>query len=307
MAESEWEQSVKALQEQNVLLQEQIKTLFTTIQPLKDENDRLKNTSTPPPPPNSNSNNEVSKVSAKLPPFWADRPAIWFAQVEAQFSISGITVDQTKYDHVIARLDTQHIAEVEDIITDPPKVDKYVRLKTELIRRLSTSEEQRVRQLLSDEEIGDRKPSQFLRHLRHLAGNVLSDQNLLRQLWMRRLPQHLQAILAAQSELSLDKIAELADKIMEIPGVSAPVLQQPAVAAASAPGLEGILKRLDDLTKQVAALRIAQGERTRKRSKSRNRSGSEVCRFHRKFGDKAYKCIKPCAWVSSQGNKQGDQ
>ncbi|XP_028042699.1 uncharacterized protein LOC114252424, partial [Bombyx mandarina] len=120
-------------------------------------------------------------------------------------------------------LDTRVIGEVEDIILQPSPEDKYGGLKSELIRRLSTSEEQRVRQLVSDVELDDRRPSQFLRHLRSLAGKTLTDENLLRQLWMRRLPQHLQAILAAQSELSLDKVAKLADNILEVsPGMVAP-------------------------------------------------------------------------------------
>ncbi|CAB3233724.1 unnamed protein product [Arctia plantaginis] len=91
--------------------------------------------------------------------------------------------------------------------------------KAALLLRLeqeNKAEEQRVRQLIGEEELGDRRPSQFLRHLRSLSGNVLSDDNILRQLWLRRLPQQVQAILASQLDLDLNKLAELADKVMEI-------------------------------------------------------------------------------------------
>ena len=104
--------------------------------------------------------------------------------------------------------------EVRDILTNPPSREKYTKLKTELIRRLSASQDQKTRQLLEHEEIGDRKPSQFLRHLRNLAGNVFSD-DALRPLWLGWLPGSMQAILATQKEATLDKMADLADAISD--------------------------------------------------------------------------------------------
>ncbi|XP_069364226.1 uncharacterized protein [Maniola hyperantus] len=244
------DKKIKELEEENAALVKKMKELAGTALPLMEENESLRTklaTVTEAPTEHS----KICKVAAKLPPFWADRPVVWFAQVEAQFEISGITVDQTKFNYVIAQLDSRVIGEVEDIITHPPPADRFAFLKKELIRRLSTSEEQRVRQLINDEVLGDRRPSQFLRHLRSLAGHVLTDQNILRQLWMRRLPQHLQAILAAQSEISLDKVAELADKILEVsPGIMAPS----TAASSSDPSLSSLLKRIEELTQQVAAL-----------------------------------------------------
>jgi hypothetical protein len=57
---------------------------------------------------------------------------------------------------------------VEDI-TSPPQQDPHCKLMTELLKRLSLSREQRAHRILTLEEIGDRKPSQFLGHLRSLA------------------------------------------------------------------------------------------------------------------------------------------
>ncbi|XP_063898328.1 uncharacterized protein LOC135119011 [Helicoverpa armigera] len=153
------------------------------------------------------------RVAVKLPPFWSDRVAIWFEQAEAQFLLAGITTDITKYSYILSQIDTKIVGEIEHIFINPPAEGKYEKLKEALMKRFSISEEQRLRQLLSDEELGDRKPSQFLRHLRSIAGKTLSDDNILRQL--RRLPQHAQSILATQADLTLDKVADIADKIME--------------------------------------------------------------------------------------------
>jgi hypothetical protein len=60
------------------------------------------------------------------------------------------------------------------------------------------------------EEMGDRKPSQFLR----LAPDVPDD--FLRSFWSSRLPSHIQATLAGQAEGNLDSASQLADRISEV-------------------------------------------------------------------------------------------
>jgi hypothetical protein len=76
---------------------------------------------------------------------------------------------------VVSQLNQQQGAEVEDITTSPPEQEPYDRFKAELVRRLSTSREQRVRQLLSHEEKGERKPLQFLWHVKSLDPDVPED------------------------------------------------------------------------------------------------------------------------------------
>jgi hypothetical protein len=102
------------------------------------------------------------RVAERMSPFWPDRPALWFAQVEAQFELAGFTNQETKFNQVVSQLQQQHAEEVEDIITTPLQDNPYDRLKAELVKRLSTSREQRVIQLLSHEEMGDRNTSHFL-------------------------------------------------------------------------------------------------------------------------------------------------
>ena len=134
----------------------------------------------------------------RQPIFWPYRPAVWFAQVEAQFELAAITRQKTKFNYVVSQLTQQQAEEVEDVIIAPPEPDPYDQLKAGLIRRFSTSPEQRVRQLLSQEELGDRKPSQFLRHLKGLAPDILAE--FLRILCANRLSPLVQAILAGRPD-----------------------------------------------------------------------------------------------------------
>lgn len=315
----EMEARLAALQEQYVALQ-----------------DRLNNQATPESPPSHPpAPTAIHKVAVRLPPFWTDKPAVWFAQAEAQFNLSGVTQDSTKYNHIISQLDTRLAAEVEDIITAPPKEGAYQLLKTELVRRLSQSDAERVRKLIGKEELGDRRATQFLRHLKSLAGET-PDLVMLKQLWLSRLPNHVQAILTSHSELSLEKLAELADSIMEVsPG--SPLLvhsttssnlhasnqffnYQPPAASQAAPTqiaptpaittewLLGLASKVDLLCQQMAVSAIGQQRRsrTRDRSQSRFRSKSRgalatpaqptICWYHKKFKAEAQRCTTPCTW-----------
>ena len=203
---------------------------------------------------------------------------------------------------MISQLEYRHAAEVEDIIT-PPADEPYTTLKTELVRRLSSSRDQRVRQLLTHEEMGDRKPSQFLRYLKSLAPDV--PDNFLRSIWSSRLPPHIQTILAVQAEGNLDAASQLADRIAEVAPlpITSPIAQTPDSVS--------LLQKIEGLSRQLAALSSG---RTRHRSHSKDRRKEKdahssvhgpadrgYCRYHRQFGDEARRCTPPCSY-SRQGN-----
>ncbi|XP_015115553.1 uncharacterized protein LOC107040122 [Diachasma alloeum] len=95
-----------------------------------------------------------------------------------------------------------------------PAETPYTRLKEALVERLTLSRDSRLQQLLDREVLGDRKPSQFLRHLRSLDDTV--PDNILRIKWLSRLPMTTQSILASQADMALDRLATLADKLHEI-------------------------------------------------------------------------------------------
>jgi hypothetical protein len=162
-------------------------------------------------------------VAVGLRPFWAERPAVWFAQAEPQFFLAGISNKKAKFCHMISQLDHRYAAELEDF-TSPPKRDPYTTLRTGVMR-LSPSREQRIRQLLTL-EMGDRKPSQFLSHLRSLTPDVPDD--FLHIIWSSRLPSNIQVILIGQPGGRLEAAGCCADHISE-------VAPQPTVASVAPP------------------------------------------------------------------------
>ncbi|XP_026461133.1 uncharacterized protein LOC113362848 [Ctenocephalides felis] len=256
----------------------------------------------------------VNRVSVKIPPFWENSPDLWFSQIEAQFDIATITNENTRFSYVIANLEEKQAQEVEDVIKQPPTENPYSYLKKVLISRLCASEETRIKQILSEEELGDRRPSQFLRHLRSLAGHTTIGESMFRSLWMQRLPAYIRAILQTQCDLPLDKLAATADKILEVQPLIHHVdstkqvhYNKPSEQRQS-DQLEELTKQVRDLQKQIRYL----NQKGRSRSKSRERVEYTKCWYHNQFGRKARKCQAPCSWnmyrkTSNTKNEKKDQ
>jgi hypothetical protein len=96
---------------------------------------------------------------------------------------------ENKVPHIISQFEQCYIAEVEDIIISLPHHEPNAKLWTELLKRLAPLKQQCWYQFLTL-EMGDSKPSQFLRHLRSLAPDM-PDLHL-RTIWFSRLPIKMQ-------------------------------------------------------------------------------------------------------------------
>ena len=114
----------------------------------------------------------MSPAQIKLPPFWPKDPAVWFAQIEAQFLTRGITVSKTKFNHVVSCLAPEYATKVRDLLLEPPAEQPYETLKAQMTKRTSASEQHQIQELLSAEELGDRTPSQMLRRIQQLLGDM---------------------------------------------------------------------------------------------------------------------------------------
>ena len=265
---------------------------------------------------------DVSAVSVqlKLPPFWPADPELWFAQVEAQFACRRIVSQRSKFDYVVSSLSPEYAAEVRDLLIRPPTDDPYQTLKTQLTNRTTASEQRKLQLLFTSEELGDKKPTQLLRRMQQLLGDrpAMADESFLRELFLQRLPSNVRMVLASTPDSTgLDKLAELADKVIEVatpPGTIASVASSPTITA-EVEHLRAEVSRLEKLVKKLAHSSSRPASRPASRSSRRSptpathsastspdptgQPSDTVCWYHQKFGNKAQRCRSPCSYQSN--------
>lgn len=245
--------------------------------------------------PTTTTQSTVASVSIKIGPFWKRDPELWFMQLEAQFTLSNVTVDTTKYNHLLAKLDADVLECCTDVIRNPPTTDKYKTVKARIIREYTSSAEDRIQQLLRGTELGDRKPSQLLRDMKRLAGGIVTDDALLKTLWLQRLPETTQAVLKVTEDTTdVDTLAEQADKLACI------VRNQPSAIMAvnnDQYGFDEMKAQIAALTAEISAIRRQPPHfrnADQQRNGTRNNDNNDYCYFHRRFGAAARKCRDPC-------------
>ena len=257
----------------------------------------------------------ASMGRCKLPEFWEASPESWFIHAESLFANHEVQDDVRRYNLVIEALKPAIMQQLLDITRNPPGAERYATLKAKMLERFALSQEQRLRALFKGIDARGKKPSQLLREMRNLAGTTLDD-GALKVKWLDLLPTASQGVLTVLDEASLDKVAEVADRIHDL----SPAAATPATVAAVKPASRGSSPHRYDssLAKEMANLTVMMGQvltateqvleavsarQDRRRSRSRNnnrapspaRSGTEGhCYYHQRFGDAAINCERPC-------------
>ncbi|HIE74851.1 MAG TPA: hypothetical protein EYP93_01265 [Gammaproteobacteria bacterium] len=154
----------------------------------------------------------VGAVTLKLPTFWSNKAALWFAQAEAQFGLRSITADDTKFWYLVAALDQDSASQVEDVIKAPPDANKYQMLKDRLTAVFTLSEYEHARAILHGPELGDEAPGKLMnRMLGHLNGR--EPEFLFRCAFLDRMPEDIKQALIATDLTDCRKMGELADRL----------------------------------------------------------------------------------------------
>lgn len=81
--------------------------------------------------------NAISANRVKIPPFWEQNPNIWFARVEAQFKLSNIRSENTKFDYLVGQIESKVLQQVSELVINQPANLPYTKLKAAILERFS--------------------------------------------------------------------------------------------------------------------------------------------------------------------------
>lgn len=236
---------------------------------------------------------QIAALAIKLPTFFANQPRVWFTQAEAQFALRGVTADETKFHHAVAALDQHTAIRVLDLLEKPPSSDKYETLKKRLIGSFSLSRAEKAKKLLQLPPQPDRKPSEVLDEFLAILGkDYHPDCLFFEELFRSQLAPEAQLQLASLPFTDPRAFAEKADQIWTARVSSA-------------------VNAVQTGTSRPKRFSTARPQPSKNPSSTRFSvsTESELCYYHRTFGEKAKKCRPPCSRgalfeISDPGNEE---
>ena len=161
------------------------------------------------------SENEMP-AQVKLPEFWPMQAALWFARADAEFVSKAVTVEQTKYAHVVAALPVEVAARVSDEILSPDGTHPYQRLRQRLLDTYTLDEFQRFCGLVDMPARPSDRPSALLDAMFAFLPEGVSREDpgwMFKNLFLRRLPAELCTLLMPHKSETVRQLATRGDEL----------------------------------------------------------------------------------------------
>ncbi len=249
------------------------------------------------PPPSNHTGGQV-----RLPTFWAQAPAMWFAQAECLFQLQGVTCQVKKYCYVVTSLTHESMRRVSDLVEQRPDEDPYEVIKARLLSALQLTDYQRADKLFELPGLGARKPSELMSQMLEICPRGEEKSHLFACLFLRRLPREIRVLLTKVDHKDPKALAEQADELWALH------THDSVVAAVQELSMDE--PALNAIKQQQSKDRSGGDKKKKYWSKKKDRSDGQgpsltarlesgLCHAHWVYGESATSCHKPCTW---QGN-----
>lgn len=205
--------------------------------------------------------------------------------------------------------------------------EPYTKAKEALMSRFSMNEFDRVEKLLAKVEIGDKRPGDILQEMRLL--NATSDESMLVNIWMRRIPRDIASLLIDFVHLPIDELRSRADRqysmryeqhVQSVSAAPTAVIATAPATPATPAGIPELVQMMQQMmvlmqeqnTRTIAAVSALaapnnnfvgrershsrQRSQPRARSQSRGLEDNGQCWYHNEFGTSAQRCRPGCVF-----------
>jgi hypothetical protein len=245
----------------------------------------------------------------RLPEFWPDTPAAWFAHVESKFRLRNVTEEAEMYDHLVGSLPRSSVRLVLDLLERPDVNTPYTSLKRRLLASHELTDFQRIEKLFQLEPLGARKPSELLGEMLELCPRGQEDNMFFLFLFLQRLPREIRVLLDDENQLSARDMAVKADRLWakhshqhgSVAAVATEeenqvaAVQPPSFRSRGGRGRGGRFQR-GKQARRGQATAAGAGVPPADAPASVARSSTGLCYYHWTYGDKAHSCESPCSW-----------
>ncbi|KAK3887043.1 hypothetical protein Pcinc_008808 [Petrolisthes cinctipes] len=241
-------------------------------------------------------------VSVMLSPFCPGEATSWFRRVEIQFRLRKVTDPRTKADYVLEAIPEHFFPRVAAWLDnqDQSKDMEYESLKSYLLQEFTLTVSARAQHLLGLPQLplGDTTAHTAWNEMQALATlpdldpttNKPRRVDLLRELWLQRLPPNVRSALHEADDSPMDDLIKKADNLINAARASrkpdtvysAPTEEFPDINAAKstfhkrAPNSQARNYNPDYHTHKLQT--------------------HGLCYYHFKFGAGARKCLPGCQW-----------
>jgi hypothetical protein len=162
--------------------------------------------------PAAQDNVESRQAYFKLQDFWTEAPHAWFGIIESQFRLRRVTSQEDRFALVAAVLPEPVARKLTHLLSAPPD-DCYTALKAALLSTCQLTEMQKAERLFTMEDLGSRRPSDFLAEMRELVQPGDDRTHLFAMLFLCRLPESIRSQLTEDDHANLTELASKADRI----------------------------------------------------------------------------------------------
>jgi hypothetical protein len=246
----------------------------------------------------------VAHVAVKLPDFWVKDPKMWFSQAEAQFRRAWITAETTMYAYILMQLPKDVVMSIRSLVSaieaDPVKQEEsYTLMKQALLGSYGKTKWQMAYALLDHPELGDCRPSAMMAEMLALRYETTAPDSLFSALFLRRLPPSIRDHLAAANHTTAAEMATHADILWDARNSASVSAVSDSLAAVSLRSASPKSSRSPDRRARSPDRRVGGGRQPPRRPTPGQQDGKKLCFIHRKYGNDATSCRKPCDWAEN--------